>query len=209
MRSFDVPTAMNEVLELAGLLSPSYATWIEQRSRWIETYQDCPKIDTDTVVVAAGEAWELYQQKPFYVCRVGRYFRNVSHMAFYENKKIHRQVPHIIERIPDVEWDNTTADELQSSSDRNMRKVGRFIKDSLSPQGQQDFGKWAVPGDHWQVFILTPYGESPTRDDGHMLLKSDIPHNASGRGSAFTQGQRYVSRHRLGTAQSTADLVEM
>ncbi|MFE2613241.1 hypothetical protein ACFXA2_06465 [Micromonospora chalcea] len=53
----------------------------------------------------------------------------------------------------------------------------------------------------YQVFGLTAPGSA-----GHLTLPTPIPHHSRGRGSAFTQGQRYVVRDRLRRARSTADL---
>lgn len=45
---------------------------------------------------------------------------------------------------------------------------------------------------------------SPVEVD--VSLVWDMPHNGTGRGSAFVQRQRYVSLHSLETAVTTADL---
>jgi hypothetical protein len=44
-------------------------------------------------------------------------------------------------------------------------------------------------------------------DPSHRQLPAALPHATAGRGSAFTQSQRYVSLHALETATSTSDLL--
>ncbi|MFD6567291.1 hypothetical protein [Micromonospora profundi] len=53
----------------------------------------------------------------------------------------------------------------------------------------------------YQVFGLTRPGT-----EGHLTLRQPVPHLARGRGSAFTQGQRYIVRDRLRRAATTSDI---
>ena len=63
----------------------------------VELHEQVP--DLDTVVVAANVAWDVYEHCGIYVCRVGRYFRDVERLAFYESQSIRRQFPRIIHRF--------------------------------------------------------------------------------------------------------------
>lgn len=229
LNSFDIPKAMDEVLTLARMLSPTYAKWIEERSQWLETYQDYPINDADTVVVAAGKgAWELYKKHPIYICRAGRYIRekNIKYMAFYEGRVIHEELPCIRQRLACVRWNEQSAEHFATSDKEELRQLARAIRWSLSPEGQEETRNWGLyldEDDDVQVFILTPYPSnkdsgdteqsspqrSARRSDGHIQLKKDIPHLTTGRGSAFTQKQRFVSMHRLASAASTDDLVDL
>lgn len=205
LQTMDVPHAMDQVFELAELISPEYAEWMRERSSWQETFSACPRVEVDTVVVAANVAWDIYSSYGIYVCRVGRFFRDVERMAFYESQTIRRQFPKILRVFPEVEWSTKEAARLQMSGDRLEQKLGRALAGALSPEGQALANGWG--SDAYKVFLLTPSRPAHAGSDGHRVRSSDIPHQVSGRGSAFTQGQRYVSLHRLLSAASTADVI--
>lgn len=205
LRTMDVPHAMDQVFQLAELISPEYARWMKSRSSWQETFSACPRIEVDTVVVAANVAWDVYEHCGIYVCRVGRYFRDVERLAFYESQSIRRQFPRIIHRFDGVEWSTAEAERRKGSADLLDQKLGRAMQKALSDEGTDLAQGWG--SDVYQVFLLTPSRPRQHGDDGHRVRSTDIPHLRTGRGSAFTQGQRYVSLHRLLGASSTDDVV--
>jgi hypothetical protein len=80
---------------------------------------------------------------------------------------------------------------LRVSTDRFDRKIADVI----------DATRATRTDGRYQVFLLTAPGHP-----NHRRLGAVLPHNGAGRGSAFVQRQRYVSRHSLETATTTADL---
>lgn len=204
LRAFDVPNAMSAVFELAELLSQPYADWMRQNSRWREIYDERPKVDIDTVVVAAGiEAWSMYERLSIYACQEGRFFRDCEHIAFYEKQHIHRQVPAIIKRFDGVAFTDENSTRLEASEDPLERRLGQVIRETLT----HGLPTWSITrGERRQVFLLTQIREKQEGNDGHIVLTNDIPHRHRGRGSAFTQRQRYVSSLRLRTATTTDEL---
>lgn len=207
VKAFDLPGRVKEVLRLAALLSPDYAAWMEQNSEWEEIYRSSPKTDIDTVIVAGREAWDIYNHTSVYVCRPGRYFRDVERLGFYENKSIRRQLPRILEIRDNVLWTEENAQILESSANINDRKIAKSIRWSQSEDGKKIEGGWDGWNNHFKVFILTEARDENLGDDRHLVLAQDIPHKTIGRGSAFTQRQRYVPSSRLQVAKDTDDLV--
>jgi hypothetical protein len=208
MKAFDVPRAMGEVFELAAVVSPEFSEWMRERSLWNETYSACPEVDVDTVVVAGRVAWDVYQEYPIYVSRVGRYFRDVEHLAFYESQSIRGQVPKILCRYECVSWTEEQAVALSATGDPGDKKVAAAIRWAISDEGRHVGGENdAWPSSEYQVFLLTERRGPGHQQTGHVERPTDVPHRAHGRGSAFTQRQRYVSLHALLGAKTTADLM--
>ncbi|MFC0672850.1 hypothetical protein [Brachybacterium hainanense] len=200
LRQINILAEMERIFAIGGWVSPAAETWMRQATRWDDVHSECPVKNKDVVVVAARTAWELYLSRGFYVCRSGRYFRDVTHMAFYESLSIRRDVAKILWIRDDVAWTLANATRLVESESRDDRQLGGFIAWALSEESGFSWER-----SDYQVFKLTRVGEEAR---GHVQLPSDIPHLTSGRGSAFTQGQRYVSMRSLHTARSTTDLVE-
>jgi len=144
--------------------------------------------DEDVVVVAARFAWDEYQGYPAYVCKVGRGFRAVEYMAFYSANQIYPLAPVILDICPAVTF------ERGRYSGKLGDIVGRFI-------GRQD----RKEGETYQVVLLSAPDDPETQ-----RLAAPIPNNLkseSGRVTAFTQNQRYVSLASLKKAKTTSDLV--
>jgi hypothetical protein len=190
MLNVDVPFEVRHILQVARYIDAEAAAWIEECTAVMSTYAKRPGVTPeDTVVVAAREAWPLYEGGCHaYVCQPGRAFRDVSRLAFYDDREVKQHVPKIRHRRDNVEWTEEEAQRLDSG-DRLDRKVAAVIRHSLA------LG-WAGRS---QVFLLTGPG-----DPDHRELGSPLGHQ--GR-SAFTRRQRYVSLHRLETAKTTADLL--
>lgn len=205
VKAFDLPRSMRDVFKLAKLLSPPYADWMDQGSDWEEIYRSSPTVDTDTVIVAGREAWEVYNAASVYVCRPGRYFRDVKYLGFYENRSIRRQIPRIKAIRDDVLWTENEAQKLEVG-DEIDQKIAKAIRWSQSDGAKAIGGGWNGWGHRFKVFVLTSPRESPEGNDQHLLLPADVPHRTGGRGSAFTQRQRYTSSSRLQVADTTSDL---
>ncbi|MBP2323926.1 hypothetical protein JOF56_004311 [Kibdelosporangium banguiense] len=112
-------------------------------------------------------------------------------MAFYADREIKPDIPAVVHRRDNVEWTCEEAARLRASADRFDRKIATVIGTSVAT--------WT--DGRYQVFLLTPRGHPD-----HRELRAALPHQASGRGSAFVRSQRYVSLHALETATTTADL---
>lgn len=196
MVNVDVPFEVRRLERVAGWIDPEAARWIESVGQAMEVYAEKPVVTTDTAVVAARNAWPLYQKCCAYVCQAGRTFRPVQRIAFYANKEIKPDVPAVVHRRDNVEWTTENANRLTESGDRIDQKVGEAIRVARAHgwSGEDTEGVY-------QIFLLTSR-DSPN----HRQLRSSIPHSTDGPGSAFTQRQRYAALHQLETARTTADL---
>lgn len=192
MINVDVPFEIRQVIEIARYVDDDAARWLEQLSRAMDVYAQRPFASEDTVVVAARDAWPLYLTCHAYVCQAGRSFRDIERIAFYTDREIKAHIPQIAHRRDNVEWTPEEANRLKRSDNRDDRKIASVITAARSA-GWRD--------GRYQVFLLTQIG-----DVRHRELRTPLPHEETGRGSAFTQGQRYASLHALETAKSTADL---
>ena len=192
MINVDVPFEIRQIIELASFIDLDAAKWLERRSEAMTVYAQRPVAVEDTVVVAARNAWALYEQVYAYVCQPGRAFRTVDRIAFYAGREIKKDVPKVLHRRDNVEWTPDEADRLRKSDDRFDRKIAQVIDVARTTN-------WT--GGLYQVFLLT----RPS-DPAHRQLSACLPHGGNGRGSAFTQRERYVSLHSLELAESTEDL---
>lgn len=206
MRDFDVRKAMNDVFNLAELISPEYCAWMKSHSRWEQIYNSCPEIALDTVIVPGRVAWDIYQKQPIYVCHIGRFFRDSQYLGFYESKTIRQQIPHIRKIYEKVEWNEENAKRLLSSKDKSDQILGKAIHWALTPEGIKTAHGWKDSQQGYKVFLLTgPRKHSETTESGkHFVLQNDIPHRHS---TAFVQNHRYVSSHALLNAESTDALI--
>lgn len=189
----NIPFEVQKIHRLAALLGSAQAAWLQSVDRTSDIYRRRPAAAADTVVVAATYAWPFYQQENAYISQAGRWFRDVEHLAFYADREIKPEVPLITHRRDNVVWSEQHALELEKSSERNDRRIARVIRASRA-KGWTD--------GVYQVFLLTSPG-----NPNHRSIPRPLPHRATGRGSAFTQRQRYVSLHALEIATTTDDLV--
>lgn len=192
MINVDVPFEVRQIIEVAGYIDKDAAAWLTRRNGVMTSYAQRPIAVQDTVVVAAKDAWPLYERCRAYVCQAGRTFRPIDRIAFYADREIKQDVPRVLHRRDNVEWTAEETARLRASDDRHDRKIAEVIEQSR-PTG------WT--GGRYQVFLLTREG-----DPAHRRLPGPLPHKETGRGSAFTQRQRYLSLHSLELAMSTTDL---
>lgn len=192
MIGVDVPFEIQRVFTVARFIDADAAAWLEGRSRVMDVYAEHPGLP-DTVVVAAKAAWPLYASGcAAYVCQAGRSFRHVERIAFYAESEIKPDVPKILHRRDNVDWTLDEADRLAASGNRFDRKIAEVIR--RAPADVWDQGRY-------QIFLLSREG-----DPAHRKLPGPLAHEGVGRGSAFTQRQRYIPLHSLQTAKTTADL---
>lgn len=188
----DVPFRLSQMLDVMRWIDPNAAAWLTSTEQVTAVHATRPTSRRDTVVVAATHAWPLYRTTRAYVCQSGRSFQPVDHLAFYSAGQIHREVPKILFRIDHVDWTDAEVRRLRATGDPRDAWIAEVIEQSRA-------ARWSEG--RYQVFLLTHPGQ-----EGHLTLKSSIPHSARGRGSAFTQSQRYVVRDALRRATSTATL---
>lgn len=187
----DIPFEVRQIFDLASYIDVNAARWLERCSGVMGVYGQRPVTVADTVVVPAKHAWSLYEKCGAYVCQSGRAFRPVDRIAFYADREVKSEIPAVLDRRDNVEWTADEATRLGTSEDRLDRKIATVIEASAA--------NWTAG--RYQVFLLTGPGHPE-----HRRLTGALPHNGSGRGSAFVQRQRYVSLHALETATTTADL---
>lgn len=147
--------------------------------------------ELDTVVVAAGIAYNEYLAYSAYICQPGRSFRSVQRFGFYRERRIEPLLPEVLFRMDHVAIDGGTAQRLTTSKNSNERVVGALIERLLTDDSPR-------VGANQQIFLLS--GPS----DGRTInLGSAVPHNGS---NAWTQNQRYAASVLLRKSQSTDDL---
>lgn len=141
----------------------------------------------DVVVVAARNAWPEYNELHAYVCQPNRPFQQVTRLGFYSKGVIYPLVPKII----------ATFDEVEMARNRYEGELGTLVHRLLD-------GGYRPEGDFFKVLLLS----APDSPDT-LKLVAPIPNDKrskTGKPTAFTMGQRYVSSEALGTAKTTSDL---
>lgn len=156
---------------------------------------------TDRVlVVPANKAWEFYLKSGCYTCQPNRTFRNSNYMAFYSNRKIQQKVPQILGWIDSLNFDENeiSFDSIKSTLKRNKHvttgKADESIKKQLAALSQSN-----IRGEFKVVFL----GDVK---ELNQVVKND-KETASGKSTAFTQKQAYVSLKKLQEAKETSELV--
>ncbi|MFI5926174.1 hypothetical protein ACIA3K_09305 [Micromonospora sp. NPDC051543] len=188
----DVPFRLTQMIDVLGWADPDAATWLANNERVSQVHAARPSPRHDTVVVPARDAWGLYESAYAYVCQAGRSFQPVEYLAFYSQQQIHTEVPKILFRLDNVDWSVGEINRLRATGQARDARVADIIAASR---------KLGWTDGRYQVFGLTGPGA-----EGHLSLPQPVPHLARGRGSAFTQGQRYIVRDRLRRATTTMDI---
>jgi len=108
-------------------------------------------------------------------------------MAFYIKNKIDRRIPKILGQIEAISRDEIeTRTDLTDSERARLRTLLKKMDSAKS----EEWGKRK-----FKIVFLSPHDSPDT-----LVLPDDIVNDStsgSGRGIAFTQGQRYVSLARL------------
>ena len=143
----------------------------------------------DVVVVAARNAWPEYNQVYAYICQPKRPFQQVTHVAFYSRGQLYPLIPRILESY----------DEVTMIAGQHSGVLGDLVERLIKEQRRDE-------GERYKVLLLS-HPDSP--DTIH--LTASIPNDLkskTGKPTAFTMGQRYISSERLWQAKTTSDLVE-
>ena len=150
------------------------------------------------VVVAARFALDEYLKYSAYICLPHRSFRPCVRMAFYTKNKIDRRIPKILGHIEAISGDEIeTRTDLTDSERARLRTLLKKMESARS----EEWGKR-----QFKIVFLSPHDSPDT-----LVLPGDIANDLtsdSGRGTAFTRGQRYVSLARLEKGpKTTSELV--
>lgn len=143
----------------------------------------------DVVVVPARNAWPEYQQYHAYVCQPDRPFQQVTRLAFYAHGNIHPLVPLVLDSHDHVEF----------VPNAHKGRLGELVATLLKD------GKRKLDTAYKVVFLSAP--DSPDTLNLGRTIPNDLK-SESGKTTAFTQNQRYVSSERLKVAKTTSGLVE-
>lgn len=141
----------------------------------------------DVVVVPARNAWPEYRDFHAYICQPKRPFQSVRRMAFYTNGAIQTLVPTILE----------IRDEVLFEPGIHADVLGNLV-DRILAAGARETGLLH------KVMLLSPPDDTRT-----LKLEREIENDLtadSGRTTAFTQNQRYVSEEKLRKARTTSEL---
>jgi hypothetical protein len=148
----------------------------------------------DVVVVAARVACPEYLAHTVYVCQPNRAFRDgLTHMGFYAEGAIQREVPRILHRADPVPFTTSEIANRRAGSSEDV-SVAQAIETLLSIGARTE-------GSEYGVFILSAPDDAAT-----VKLESPIANDTaakSGRAWAWTMGQRYTSLARLTRAGVT------
>lgn len=151
----------------------------------------------DTVIVAARFAWSEYKKIGAYICQPDRSFRaGLTHFGFYSDGEIQYLTPRIRKHYLSVVFTRTEADKRRGDGDG---EIADLIEQSLD-----DLGDGRADGDSFGVVLLS----GPDHPDT-IKLQAPIVNDvkaSTGRGWAWTLGQRYTRLDRLQKATTTSDL---
>jgi len=143
----------------------------------------------DVVVVPAAHAWPEYLQFSAYVCQPNRSFQQVDYMAFYADGAIQPKVPKILDVVNAVAF--------EPDSPGLSQEVALLIHEMIKAGARER-------GALHKVFLLSSRTDSRTLTLAAPVL-NDLS-SGTGRVTAFTQNQRYVSSSRLRAARQTSEL---
>lgn len=141
----------------------------------------------DVVIVAARNAWPEYNKFHAYVCQPNRSFQQVSRIGFYSKGVIYPLVPKIIDVF----------DEVEMRCGVHEGPLGELVKRLVESEKRPEGGLFKV--------LLLSGPESPDT----LHLAGPIPNDKrskTGKPTAFTMGQRYVSSEAVKAAKTTRDL---
>jgi hypothetical protein len=143
----------------------------------------------DVAVVAALRAWPQYHSLHAYCCQANRTFQPVDRIAFYTKGKIQPLVPRVLAVHPDVLIEKGAHSGLLGSL------IDRMIEELPDREGGRN-----------KIFLLSAPDSPET-----VVLDEAIPNDllaSTGRPTAYTQGQRYVSLDKLQQAKATSELID-
>ena len=141
----------------------------------------------DVVIVAARIAWKTYQDRNAYICQPNRSFKKVKRIGFYSRGNIYPLVPSIIKKYDDVLFERSAHDGALGEL------VDQILDSDETRSGQSNM-----------VFLLSAPDSNDTLDLGKSIPNDKK--SKTGKNTAFTMSQRYVSSEALTQAKTTSDL---
>ncbi|WP_024800022.1 hypothetical protein [Nocardia sp. BMG51109] len=196
---FDLPLEerFEQAMDLLRWIDADLERWVVGLCRVPALLDERPQAaESIAVIVPARRAWPFYEKHSAYVCQPGRYFRQVSHIGFYADSALQREVPKVLERIDHIDWTPEEIGRRMGSGSEDDKRIAEIIK------GARDLG-WQ--GDEYQLFRLTR-SDADGRKRGHVTLDGELRRQRGGRGSAWVQRQRYVAVAALESARTLGDL---
>jgi hypothetical protein len=196
---FDLPLEerFEQAMDLLRWIDAGLEQWVTRLCRVPALLDERPPAaESIAVIVPARNAWPFYKGHGAYICQPGRYFRRVSHIGFYADGAVQREVPKVLERIDRIDWTPEEIDRRMRSGSKDDKRIAEIIK------GARDFG-WQ--GDEYQLFLLTR-SDVDGCTHGHVTLDGELRRQHGGRGSAWVQRQRYVAVAALQSARTLGDL---
>jgi hypothetical protein len=164
----------------------------------MHTYAPAPEVSgktatDDVVVVAARIAYDEYLNYHAYVCQVGRSFRDVNRLGFYSRGQIKPHFPAIRTVEDHLTFSRETVTQLRTSGSTTDAEIADLIETLVNHNRRDDWNTY-------KVFLLTSPNDPQT-----LTLPHPIRHDTSGRGSAWTMGQRYLGEAALLRNPQTTD----
>ena len=163
-----------------------------------ENQNEINNVSDRIVVVAARFALDEYLKYSTYICQPNRTFQPCVRMAFYTKNKIDCRIPKILGQIEAI-----SRDEIETRTD--ISDINRARLRTLFQK--MEF----VRSEEWSKRKFKIVFLSPSDSPDTLVLPYDIVNNltsGSGRGTAFTQAQRYISLSRLEKRpKTTSELV--
>lgn len=192
----DIPFEADRIFALAGYINSDFENFLRSLDRINGIYAERPTDPADTLLVPGAKEWRLYNETSVYVCKSGRTFRPVRHLAFYAERSVKAEIPAVKYRRDNIPWTQSEADRLREEAKvqnrPELRKIAQAIETMLS-KGWEDGSD--VEG-RYQAFVLTSPNE--TRPNGeHRRLPAELSNTATGKGSAWVTKQRYLYLDRL------------
>lgn len=149
----------------------------------------------NVLIVAAGKwAYHCFWSYAAYVCQADRSFRHdVDRLGYYAHGAIQAEFPTILARRSHVEFTPDNVRRLRATGYHQDAAFATVIERMLAD------GRDQVPG---QVFLLSGPDDPQTLRIAEPI-RNDT-RSATGRVTAWTQGQRYVSEAALRACPKTA-----
>lgn len=196
----NIPFEVNRIFTICGWINSDAETWIRSVSRCHAAYSLRPVNPSNTVIVPAKTAWKTYQKTGAYVCQPGRFFRDVSRMAFYSDKAVQASIPEVLDRRDHVPWTENEAQRLDKTGNLDDRRVAKVIREVLKLKDSNGDALYA--DGLYQVFILSDISDIVKT----KTLNSPVQHTKTGKGSAYVRKQRYCTSASILHASTTDDI---
>jgi len=146
------------------------------------------------LIVAARIAYPEYLRYGFYFCQANRSFRHCSHIGFYHNGEIAPIFPKIRKVIENIQINESVVNKHNGLSDPEKEFLSSAIKKLREDQNPR------VDVQEKVMFLSDP-DTTETIKLASPILNDLVTDN--GRGTAFTQGHRYVTLEAIKKSPTT------